>query len=110
MGSHLYSTMAEAVDALRQRGFLADFSLCPETGTITAQGHSFKGEDVKIVEHYRFEGISDPDDSSVLYALEASDGTKGLLVDAYGVYARAGLSPALTKMIDDHGHIATSSH
>ena len=36
---------------------------------------------------YRFEGMSDPDDNVVLYAIESNTGVKGLLVDAYGAYA-----------------------
>lgn len=47
--------------------------------------------------------MSDPDDSSVLYALEGPDGTKGLLVAAYGAYADAGLGTALKKTKDSHG-------
>ncbi len=97
-----YSTMAEAVEALRRRGFTADFTLSKESGCITAQGHSFKGDQLTIAEHHRFEGISDPDDSSVLYALEASDGTKGLLIDAYGVYADATIGAVLKNTRDDH--------
>lgn len=102
MARHVYPTMTEAVEALRRRGFTADFALCEKTGKITAAGHSFKGEELRIVEHHRFEGISDPDDSSVLYALEGSDGVKGLLVDAYGVYADAEKGAALKNTKDDH--------
>ena len=40
------------------------------------------------MEVYRFEGMSDPDDNAVVYALEAADGTKGVIVDAYGTYAQ----------------------
>ena len=47
--------------------------------------------------------MSDPDDSSVLYALEGPDGAKGLLVDAYGAYADASLGAALKKTKDSHG-------
>jgi hypothetical protein len=47
----------------------------------------YKPKDVKAVNFYRFEGISDPDDMSILYAIETCDGTKGTLVDAYGNYS-----------------------
>ena len=46
-----------------------------------------KPKDVKAVNFYRFEGISDPDDMSILYAIETCDGTKGTLADAYGNYS-----------------------
>ena len=47
----------------------------------------YKPKDVKAVNFYRFEGISDPDDMSILYAIETCDGTKGTLIDAYGHYS-----------------------
>jgi hypothetical protein len=47
----------------------------------------YKPKDVKAVNFYRFEGISNPDDMSILYAIETSDGRKGTLVDAYGMYS-----------------------
>ena len=47
----------------------------------------YKPKDVKAVNFYRFEGITDPEDMSILYAIETTDGTKGTLVDAYGHYS-----------------------
>jgi hypothetical protein len=47
----------------------------------------YKSKDVKAVNFYRFEGISNPDDMSILYAIETSDGRKGTLIDAYGLYS-----------------------
>ena len=43
--------------------------------------------DLVITQIYRFEGMNDPSDSAVVYALESRQGKKGLLIDAYGVYA-----------------------
>jgi hypothetical protein len=50
------------------------------------------------VEHHRFEGVSDPDDLSVVYAREANDGTRGALTDAYGTYVNPHLSAFLKKV------------
>lgn len=47
----------------------------------------YKSKDVMAANFFRFEGISNPDDMSVLYAIETADGNKGTLVDAYGLYA-----------------------
>lgn len=98
-----YATMAQAVEALRRRGFTADFSYNEAAGRIVAAGRAFTGAELTIVEHHRFEGMSDPDDSSVLYALEGSDGSKGLLVDAYGAYANANIAKVLKDAEDRHG-------
>lgn len=57
------------------------------------------GQELSIEEHHRFEGISDPDDMSVLYAVEASDGTRGTIVDVFGVYANPELGAALQNIV-----------
>jgi hypothetical protein len=33
--------------------------------------------------------MSVPDDNAVLYVIETADGTKGTLIDAYGIYTDA---------------------
>ena len=52
-------------------------------------------EDLTIREYQRFEGVSDPDDASIVYAIETRNGTKGLLVDAFGPYANPGVGRLL---------------
>ena len=47
----------------------------------------YKPKDVKVVNFYRFEGISNPDDMSIVYVIETSDGGKGILTDAFGLYS-----------------------
>ncbi len=55
MSTHVYKTMAEAVDGLRQRGFTTDFAAGKESGQITAGDWTFNSDDLTIVEHHRFE-------------------------------------------------------
>ncbi|HVI48345.1 MAG TPA: hypothetical protein VM802_25980 [Chitinophaga sp.] len=47
----------------------------------------YNPEDLTIIKTYRFEGESDPSDSSILYILEDKDGDKSYILDAYGVYS-----------------------
>ena len=54
-------------------------------------GRTFKADELTIVEHYRFGGASDPDDVSVVYAMEIDGGPKGIITDAYGLYASPNL-------------------
>ncbi len=81
-----YDTLHEAINGLKSRGFTLDFNLradcieCSKTGRLDPS-------EFEITEVHRFEGMTNPDDSSVLYAIEGRDGRKGLLVDAYGAYA-----------------------
>jgi len=60
-----------------------------ENGVIQSlqSGKSYYPHQLKVVNFFRFEGLSDPEDNAILYIIETNDGTKGTLVDAYGVYS-----------------------
>ena len=109
MSTHVYKSMTEAVEDLRQRGFTTDFAVAKEGGQVTAADRTFTSDDLTIVEHHRFEGVSDPDDSSVVYALESSNGLKGLLVDAYGAYANWKTGALLKHTKDSHPGIGDAA-
>ena len=60
----------------------------------------FRAEDLTIREFHRFEGVSDPDDMSIVYAIESRDGTRGTLVDAFGVYSNPAVTPGAGARAD----------
>ena len=95
MARKSYKTMAEAVEDLRQRRFSENFEFLNKTFQALNSGKGFAAGDLTIVEHHRFEGVSDPDDMSVLYAIEAADGTRGTIADAFGPQANPDLGAFL---------------
>jgi len=48
---------------------------------------AYKPEDITIVAHHRYEGMSDPDDMSILYVIETKDKIKGTHLIGYGPMA-----------------------
>ncbi len=98
-----YKTMTEAMQGLKQRGFTANFEFLNNAFRSIDSGKAFTPDQLTIVEHHRFEGSSDPDDLSVLYAIEANDGTRGAVADAFGPYADPDLGAFLktVKMRED---------
>ena len=89
-----YDNLVEASTDLKARGYVHDFNLksnCFECSSLNLQLHP---EDFEIKETYRFEGMSDPGDNSVIYAIKSKGGIMGTLIDAYGVYAEA-LTPEM---------------
>ena len=90
--------MADAIQELQKRGFTANFEFLDRAFRDVDSGRTFKAEDLTIVEHYRFEGASDPDETSVVYAIESDDGTKGVIADAFGVYANPQLGGFLNNV------------
>jgi hypothetical protein len=82
-----YETLTDALQDLQHRSYVYNFNLaddCLECTQVDVQLHP---EKFAITEFYRFEGPSDPADNSVVYAIESDQGLKGVLVNAYGVYA-----------------------
>lgn len=84
-----YDTLTEALDGLRKQGFTKDFNLKEHSLTCPDDDIELFPADFDIVEVHRFEGMTDPDDSTVLYAIEAKLGGRGTLVDAYGAYSES---------------------
>src|SRR5437016_13715708 len=98
MGAVSYSTVSEAVQGLNARGFTANFEVADDGLRAVDSGKTFTAQQLTLVEHHRFEGASDPDDMSVVYGIAASDGTRGVAVDAYGVSADRRLSGVLVHV------------
>jgi hypothetical protein len=80
-------TLAGVMDDLERRGFTEHFTVVDGQLRGVDHGRGFPAADVAISELHRFEGISDPDDLAILYALETRNGLRGTLTDAFGVYA-----------------------
>ena len=93
-----YDPLSEALRDLKLRGYSQDFNLHPEWIECPPLKLRLAPEEFHIDEVHRFEGMTNPDDSSVLYAISSTSGIKGVLVDAYGVYSNAISSVMLKKL------------
>ena len=80
------NSLSNILEKLRLKKMDNEFRWTPE-GFHAGKGKAYQPEDLKIVKVYRFEGESDPSDSSVLYIIEANDGLLGYSIDAYGIYS-----------------------
>ncbi|MFZ6011742.1 MAG: phosphoribosylpyrophosphate synthetase [Bacteroidota bacterium] len=83
-----FETLSEAIDVLKKEGYQEDFNLHPEYIECKSLNSQYAPSEFHVDGVYRFEGMTDPDDSSVLFAISSTDGKRGLLVDAYGAYAQ----------------------
>lgn len=82
-----YETLVEALNALKKQGYTNDFNMTDSGLECTTLKMMLKPEEFDVVETYRWEGESDPEDNTILYVIESKSGIKGTLVNAYGVYA-----------------------
>jgi hypothetical protein len=93
-----YETVTEAINNLKQRGYVLDFNL--EENELICLEPSLKlhPEQFHIHEVYRFENNTDPADEAILFAIESDDGYKGILLNAYGA-KNDSMADALVKKL-----------
>ena len=83
-----FDTLSTALQQLRGRGYTEDFNLRPDCLYCAARDLRLAPDHFKVNAVFRFEGPSDPADQSILYAISAPGlDLRGVLVNAYGVYA-----------------------
>jgi hypothetical protein len=80
------ATLAQVMEKLRIKNIDNEFRWT-EQGFHSNRGKFYQPEDLTIIKTYRFEGESDPSESSILYIIEATDGLIGYSIDTYGVYS-----------------------
>ncbi|NBC09925.1 MAG: phosphoribosylpyrophosphate synthetase [Bacteroidetes bacterium] len=94
-----YTSVAHATQGLRQRGFKDEFKLeGPHQMKNLNTGDMYSPGDMTIVEYHRFEGMSNPSDMSIVFAVEAEDGRKGTIISTYGAYANMKLVEFMDKV------------
>lgn len=82
-----YKTLSQAMNQLKEKGYTYDFNLLDEHIENKKDKENYKPNEFEIDKVYRFEGMSNPSDNSILYAITTKNGKKGLLTDAYGTYS-----------------------
>ncbi len=96
-------SLVNVLARLKKDGFTYDFTVTDQSTLSTMDGkQSFGVKEVTIVDHYRFEGESNPDDMSILYAINTSKGVKGTISNSYGPYADEGIDNFI-KQVEDLG-------
>lgn len=81
------TTLVKVEARLNNDGFTEDFRVSEGRLHVLNSDKSYGVEEVRIVNFFRFEGETDPDDMSILYAIECNDGTKGTISNSYGPMA-----------------------
>lgn len=80
------TTLSAVLEKLRIKKRDNEFRITPE-GFGIGNGKFYTPDQLTIIKTYRFEGDSDPSDSSIIYLIEANDGLIGYSMDAYGAYS-----------------------
>ena len=83
---YVFDTLVEGINQLKADGYTLDFNPKAKTIYCSEVDLELKPEEFTIDHTFRFEGDSNPDDSSILFAISSKKGSeKGILINGYGV-------------------------
>ena len=91
-------TLTSCMNKLDKLGFDTQFKVTNMGIKSFDTDKLFAPHQVKIVNFYRFEGASDPDDNAILYAIETEDGERGTLTDSYGASGDAHIATFIKEV------------
>ena len=98
-----YDTVVAALNGLKSRGYTTNFNIAFDKIMCSETNACLNPNEFEIVEVYRFEGNSDPDDQDVVYAVESVNGKmKGVITSAYGLYADSVSTEMIRKLSIQH--------
>ncbi|MGG8495617.1 phosphoribosylpyrophosphate synthetase [Tenacibaculum sp. TC6] len=94
-----FDTLLEGINELKKQGYTEDFNL--KQNCLECRNGEYKvfHDEFEIDNYFRFEGDSNPDDSSILYAISSDKyQLKGIMVNSYGIYSEEIADEMLDKL------------
>ena len=94
-----YTTLSEAINDLTKRGYTFNFNLKNDCIECVEKNIQLQPDEFEIDEVHRFQEMSDVDNESILYAISSTQNNlKGLLINAYGIYADTASAKLIEKL------------
>ncbi|MDO6517691.1 hypothetical protein [Zobellia uliginosa] len=94
----------DAMDAYEKKGYTRRFRYLNGALVDLETDKGYTPEDITIVKEIRYEGMSDPEDLSILYIIETNDAIKGTFLMAYGPSADTETGAFFTAIPDKNYH------
>ncbi|MFA9188615.1 hypothetical protein AAGV33_15620 [Flavobacterium sp. FBOR7N2.3] len=86
------------IKTYQDKGFTANFYFENNKLINSDTKTEYQPEDIFVVAEHRYEGISNPEDMSILYIIKTTNGDKGTLLMGYGPTADLELSEFFKKI------------
>ncbi len=101
-----FGTLSETINGLIKLGYTHDFNVPEECLVCHQINGTLSPNDFQIDKVYRFEGVSDPEYQSILYAISSAKyNIKGTLVNGYGISADEETSNLIALLQTNKMHI-----
>lgn len=95
-------SLALCINRMVLDGYTDDFKIVDSGLKSLKTEKVYNPEEILVKNFFRFEGQSDPNDNTIMYVIETTDGVKGTLVDAYGPYADVQVSEFMNHVESFH--------
>jgi len=93
------ATLSQGMNKLKAEGYNVEFQIREDGHLLDPRnGNTYTADQGLIKTVLRYEGNSNPSDMSVLYGLQMKDGTKGLLIDAFGAQSNKAMAEFITRV------------
>lgn len=94
-----FETVTQAIGSLKKEGYILDFNLKGECLVCEHNNTELSPAEFEIDTVFRFEGETDPGDEMILFAVSSAKfHVKGLLLNAYGMYADSASNVMISKL------------
>ena len=98
-----FGTLSETINGLVKLGYTHDFNIQEECIICHRTNITLSPDDFQIDQVYRFDGDSDPDYQSILYAISSLKfDVKGTLVNGYGISSDETATKLIEKLNTHH--------
>ena len=98
-----FGTLSETINELVKLGYTYDFNIKEECLVCHRANITLSPDDFQIDQVYRFEGDSDPEYQSILYAISSTKfDVKGTLVNGYGISSDETTNQLIEKLNIHH--------
>lgn len=93
-------TLSEISNDLKKEGHDLDFGV-NDSGKLYIIGENKKtylANELSLMKSYRFEGMSNPSDTSILYLIKTPEGNSGTLINSYGANSSKNIDEFIKKV------------
>lgn len=95
----IFGTLSETINGLVKLGYTHDFNIMDDCIVCHGSNLALSPDDFQIDRVYRFEGDSDPEYQSILYAISSTNSNvKGTLVNGYGTSSDEATRKVIEKL------------
>lgn len=100
-----FGTLSETINGLIKLGYIHDFNIQEECLVCHKTNITLSPNDFQIDKVYRFEGNSNPEDQSILYAISSTKlNIKGTLINGYGISSDETTQKLIEKLQTNQPH------